>query len=281
MFNPNINVKKDQLLSLLKSFFELSKIKIALFDEHGYKVLAYPEDDCAFCKLMKSKEKTKKLCDESDKTSFEIVKNKKELIIYHCHANLIEASAPLMQDNVIIGYMMFGQITNESNKEKFIKDVENLLDKYQIVLKNKDIINKIKYRSDSQIKAAAQILETCTFYVLLKDYMKLANESFIQKINNYINLNIKNDISINDLASFFKISKTRLYEQFSQYSDLGIAEYIKLKRIEKAKELLVKTNLKVIEISNEIGFYDYNYFCRVFKKICGIPAKKYRTKNQN
>lgn len=260
----------------MKNYYELSKIKTAIFDEKGYKIISYPENDCEFCKLMKSRAKTKKLCDESDKTAFEIVKGKRELIIYHCHAGLIEASAPLIQDNTVIGYMMFGQITDEANKDQFLKHIDNLLDSYGFSVPKNDAYKKIKYRSENQIKAAAKLLETCTFYVLLKDMIKLGSETLLSKINDYIDKNLNKDISVTDLIEYFEIPKTRLYEEFNQYSSIGIAKYIKNRRIEKAKELLTTTDLKIIEISEKVGFFDYNYFCRCFKKITGVPAKKYR-----
>jgi len=272
----NINFDQESLYDLLKNYYELSKIKTAIFDDRGYKILTYPENDCEFCTLMKSHERTRKLCKESDRASFEIVKREKKLIIYHCHAGLVEASAPLIQDGNVIGYMMFGQITDEQNKEKFLKHIDTLLSTFDIELKNKEKYSKIKYRSENQIKAAAKLLETCTFYVLLKDYVRLSQENFLGKLNNYIEQNIENDISITDLTDYFNISKNRLYEQFNEYKSIGIAEYIKLKRIDKAKELLIKTDLKITEISEKVGFIDYNYFCRSFKKIVGIPAKKYR-----
>ena len=60
----------------------------------------------------------------------------------------------------------------------------------------------------------------------------------------------------------------------------GIAEHIKNLRIEEAKRLLVETDLPVYQIADQVGFTDYNYFCRVFKKEVGLPAKKYRNANK-
>ena len=57
---------------------------------------------------------------------------------------------------------------------------------------------------------------------------------------------------------------------------MGIAAYIKKLRMEKAKELLKQTDLTISQVAAQTGFSDYNYFCRVFKKETGIPAKKYR-----
>ena len=56
----------------------------------------------------------------------------------------------------------------------------------------------------------------------------------------------------------------------------GIGKYIKIKRIEKAKTLLINTDKSVEEISGLVGFMDSNYFRRLFKQATGTSAKNYR-----
>lgn len=48
----------------------------------------------------------------------------------------------------------------------------------------------------------------------------------------------------------------------------------KSKRLLKAKELLQATDMSVAEIATAVGFSDYNYFLRAFKKAFGISPKK-------
>ena len=68
----------------------------------------------------------------------------------------------------------------------------------------------------------------------------------------------------------------KLYDSANEYLGQGIAEHIKSLRIKEARRLLKETNLAVHEIADKVGFNDYNYFCRVFKKEVGMPAKQYR-----
>ena len=62
------------------------------------------------------------------------------------------------------------------------------------------------------------------------------------------------------------MSRTKLYETFNDALNMSIGRYIKLKRIERAKYLLTETNLTILEIAEQTGFGEYNYFCSVFKK---------------
>ena len=60
----------------------------------------------------------------------------------------------------------------------------------------------------------------------------------------------------------------------------GIAAYIKMRRLEKAKDLLQYGTDPVSSISQQVGFPDYNYFHRVFKQYAGVSAKQYRKLRQ-
>ena len=60
------------------------------------------------------------------------------------------------------------------------------------------------------------------------------------------------------------------------YIDGGIATYVRKKRLSKAKALLKTTDIPIPQISDKVGFSDYNYFLRAFKKEYGISPKKVR-----
>ena len=74
----------------------------------------------------------------------------------------------------------------------------------------------------------------------------------------------------------FEIGKTQLYEIAKQNYGTGIAEHIRLLKIEKAKQLLEDNNLPLVEIASRCGFKDYNYFITVFKRVVGVSPKKYQ-----
>ena len=55
----------------------------------------------------------------------------------------------------------------------------------------------------------------------------------------------------------------------------GIASYVKMQRLKKAKELLSEGELSIQGIASRLGYNDYNYFCKDFKKNFGMSAKEY------
>ena len=75
------------------------------------------------------------------------------------------------------------------------------------------------------------------------------------------------------------LSRTKLYTMSKAYLKTGPAEYINEKKLEKACQLLSETNKSVSSIASEVGFGDYNYFERIFKKEKGMSATSYRKEN--
>ena len=124
--------------------------------------------------------------------------------------------------------------------------------------------------------AASKILEACTSYILLKEIIKPSRVKLFSAIDEYINSHLDENISIPALCNAFGICRTGLYALCNQYIPGGIASYVKEKRLAKAKELLKTTDMPVADIYQAVGFSDYNYFLKSFKKHFGISTKAMR-----
>lgn len=272
-----LNFDRIQMERLMKDFYILTGMKLALFDSEGSELLAYPDSNCAFCTHLKSNPALRILCDQSDRRSFEKCRAKKALVIYRCHAGLVEASAPLIEHNRIIGYLMFGQISNLDTEEKLAGLLRTTLSEAGILDAYLSGLTKdIPQKSDEQIQAAAKIMEACTFYVISKDTVSVQKQNFIHNMHTWILSHIDEDLSVARITSEFGISRSKLYQVCDNYLGCGIAEYIHNLRLEKAKDLLKHSDLPIAQVAAECGYSDYTYFCRTFKRETGSAAKEYR-----
>ena len=95
----------EQILEIMQSFFLMTGIQIAIFDADFCEVASYPKENCEFCKLMKSNPKTRRKCNYADRRSFEKCERANSLLLYKCHAGLVEAVTPLHENEKIIGYI--------------------------------------------------------------------------------------------------------------------------------------------------------------------------------
>lgn len=94
-------------------------------------------------------------------------------------------------------------------------------------------------------------------------------------ILNYINENLREELSIDDLASRFYISKYYLMHKFKKQTGYSVHNYILQKRLILANSLIKKGN-SLSDISTECGFGDYSSFVRSFKKMFGFSPKKHQ-----
>lgn len=270
-----LEFNREQLLELMRDFYTLSGIRIVLFDDEYHELLSYPEKPCRFCQMMKDNEVTQKLCNASDAQSFRQAEREKKLIIYHCHAGLIEATIPLEDNHVTIGYLMFGQISNHRTAQELHTALQAHLTKYSI-LPPSDIWEGIPIKSHQQIQAAAKIMEACTHYALLSQAVGLKRLAFSRQLHAYLLAHLHEPLNSQKIAEGLQISRSKLYEQCSQFLGMGIGEYLKKLRIEQAQTLLRNTGLSMAQVAEQVGFSDYNYFCRVFKKETGMSTRQIR-----
>ena len=101
------------------------------------------------------------------------------------------------------------------------------------------------------------------------------NKNILQ-IAGYINKHFRDKINLDFLADKFHLSKYYLCKLFKNSFGLTFSDFLNHVRIMEAKKMLETTGLSVSEIAKRTGYSDIAYFSRVFKKVMGISALKYR-----
>ncbi len=79
------------------------------------------------------------------------------------------------------------------------------------------------------------------------------------------------DISLALLSEKYSISSSHLSALIKRELGLSFSEYITAKRMQKARELLKDEQLSIESIAEAVGYHDYFYFTKVFKKATGSP----------
>ena len=97
----------------------------------------------------------------------------------------------------------------------------------------------------------------------------------ISKLNDCYNQNL----NFTSLAEEFSVSPSQLSKIFKRESGKTMKQYLTDVRISKAKEFLLNTNSSILDIGMSIGFTDYYYFLRVFKKETGLTPSEFRSRN--
>ncbi|MBO4679731.1 MAG: response regulator [Lachnospiraceae bacterium] len=103
-----------------------------------------------------------------------------------------------------------------------------------------------------------------------------AFDRLIDNVISEIREHYMEDISLTSLASKYNVSMGRLSEMIKEHLKVNFSDYIASLRIQRAKELLRDESLSIQEIAEIVGYNDYFYFTKVFKKVEGISPSKYR-----
>ena len=279
-----LNYNEKELHQLLQDFHDLTRLTLTLYDPEGEWIFSYPTKENCFCNCIKTSPEGAALCDASDRASFEAAKTSGECVIYKCHAGLIEATAPIVSDGFTIGYLMMGQVANAASPEQLQSLIEHALHKYHLNEAENDSWKQsaasIPCISDTQSHAAARIMEACISSILYKKLISIEKQQFEQNINTYILNHLTEDLSVDRLCEHLHLSRRKLYEYSEEFLHCSIAKYIKKMRLQHAQTLLTETNLPISTISEQCGFSDYNYFCRIFKQENGMSARSYRVAQQ-
>jgi AraC-like DNA-binding protein len=98
----------------------------------------------------------------------------------------------------------------------------------------------------------------------------------IAKSLSYIQSHYYNPITLNDIASVSGYSRYYFLKQFREELNMTPIQYLTKIRVQEAADLLLSTTWSIKDISDRVGYANSNYFNKVFRKVTGVSAGKFR-----
>jgi two-component system response regulator YesN len=92
----------------------------------------------------------------------------------------------------------------------------------------------------------------------------------------YIEKNYQENITLQKVAEISNVSSYYFSRLFKKELGVNFSIYLKQRKIEKGKELLIQTSLPIENIATKLGYYEAGYFTKVFKQAEGITPSEYR-----
>lgn len=111
---------------------------------------------------------------------------------------------------------------------------------------------------------------------MMQSLSKTHSHAIVDQVRRKIEERYKEQISISTLAEEVYLTPTYLCVLFKQTTGSTINEYLTMTRLEKAKQLLADSNIKLYDVCYEVGYLSPSYFSRLFKKYVGISPSEYR-----
>ncbi|NLL79906.1 MAG: response regulator [Clostridiales bacterium] len=102
------------------------------------------------------------------------------------------------------------------------------------------------------------------------------NKQKIQDALGYISKNYATDLNMAVVSNYVSMNYSLFSFAFKEYTGQNFVSYLKRLRMEKAKKLLAETELRIVEISQRVGYENEKHFMKLFKNECGVSPTEYR-----
>ena len=270
----------DKLRTLLRDFYEISHIRITVFDENRNELVSYPEEVAPYCAVIRGTLQGFEACMRCDREACEKASKMHSTHIYRCHAGLTEAVTPLLVGDVLVGYVLFGHVFSYADHEEGWAAVEQCTAELPVNTRMlKEAISQAQPIDETYIRSAAQILHAVASYLILERMATLKEDLLPAQLDAYLSAHYTERINAVSISKHLGIGKTQLYELAQRLYGCGIAEHIRNLRMEKAKILLrERKELSLAEVADLCGYGDYNYFITVFSRETGCAPGAFRKK---
>lgn len=149
----------------------------------------------------------------------------------------------------------------------------------RLLLGNIGLISNLyhKFDIDAANEECCHVLEIC--YGAVENMESGKNqEVVIRQAMAYIQENYAQRLSLDDLADRYHLNKNYFCKIFKEISGKTLVNFITEVRLEKATELLEKSDKKIGTIAVDVGFLNYSYFCKTYRKYYNISPTEVRRK---
>ena len=106
------------------------------------------------------------------------------------------------------------------------------------------------------------------------------NKQKIQQAVEYIKENYDKNLNMAVVSNYISMNYSLFSYSFKQYTGNNFVNCLKNLRMEEAKKLLAKTDMRVVEISQKVGYDNEKHFMKTFKSSCGVSPSEYRKNMQ-
>lgn len=269
-------MKHEEIIAVLKDLHEATGFRMSLHDNDFHEIAAYPESRQAFCALLHKDKSELALCKNCDKEAAKKAQSIKNSVIYKCRYGLTEAISPLYNFGTLTGFLMMGQVADEtldeSLCEKVLERISGNADSASLAVESVPRISR------KMTETYVRIMTLCARYLTLSNAVSSKKPSIGEGAKKYVSENFDKKISVKDVCRELGCSKSTLLSTFKRQYGETLGDYVTNLRLEEAKRLLIEGETSINEIAHKTGFYDQAYFSKVFSKKCACSPSEFRKK---
>lgn len=273
-------IEIDKFRKALGYVSRATGLAFAMLDPLG-NIIIPPMNESEFCVEARKDRNVALRCVDCIIHSAIAAAKSKKTNFFKCQYGILEFVVPILINGEYVSAICGGEVrTDIDDVVDYVypqQDFDPALQKYYDELR---LVEKDRYF------AATKLIEMMVNNLSSLDLvMKIAKnnvdsdrvDSRVRVAVDFINDNYASKITLAKLAEMSYVSENYFSKLFMRVMKQNVTDYITSCRIEKAKEFLLQTDIKIGKISEMVGFEDPAYFHRMFKKYTGMTPNKFRS----
>jgi len=102
------------------------------------------------------------------------------------------------------------------------------------------------------------------------------SQSWLERVQHIIDRDDTGEMNLDQVAEAVNIHPVTLSRMFKQHYGMNFSKYVTRKKMERAHQLLLQSDMKIVEIMFSIGYSDERYFRNIFKREFGVTPSELR-----
>jgi AraC-like DNA-binding protein len=258
-------------------YTQLHGVRISFFGPGGK--LIYPDaqgrPDCRHCSMLRSELGMDSLCRELDYRMMQAALQKEQMITYTCHAGMREATAPLIVDHELVGFVMIGQFRSEAAPATSPYAERWKTERHDDALQH--AFSKTPVFPEEKISMLLAMFCHLLEFMVSSRLIHHKDYDLIEPVIKQLRAHPENALSLEQAARITGRSPSTVSRLFKKITGRSFKQYQIWLRLQRAGSLLkTQPNRPVAEIAQSIGFDDPFYFSRLFQKHMGRSPSQYR-----
>ncbi len=202
----------------------------------------------------------------------EFLDNTKHYIVQFDLGGLLNETATFDEEKYLFSIINSG-IDLKISQDKELMDIfKSMISQFE----NKNIGYELSVKGYSLI-IISLLLQRANKTYDSKNILENQSLQYMKETLMYIHRNLDKKICVNDIAKKLHITQEHLTRLFKKYTGETILSYVNTLRCTRAITYL-ENGQSVMEVASIVGYDDYNYFSRIFKKIIGKSPRTYKNK---
>ena len=143
-------------------------------------------------------------------------------------------------------------------------------------LKSNGIMGRLYAESLTQVLVIHLLRHYSTSTPTITSKNRSLTRTQLQQAIDYIHTHLDRDLSLIEIADVIHISPTYFARLFKQAIGTSPHQYVIQQRVERAKEMLSKTDWAIADIASQVGFSSQSHLTQQFKRLTGMTPKQIR-----